>query len=173
MIDYLISWTQGWVGNLHLASALFALVSGLLVLVLRKGTTTHVLLGYLYVISMLSVNLSALFKYDLTGAINFFHIAAVASLITVMAGFRFALRYRRSGDRRAAMAHGIVMIWSYYGLCIALVAEVITRKYPFMLHGEDGWTRFSVMLIGIMLVSAFFTQKLIERQLKSFFGATE
>jgi uncharacterized membrane protein len=156
-ISYFTSWTDGVVGQSHLLTALVALGSGAWVLWARKGTRIHVFSGYIYVVSMVLLNGTALAKYDLTGGFNMFHAGAIGSLLTLTAAFAAAMTYRMTRDRRAIAAHGHLMIWSYFGLFAALVAEVVTRAVPFMLHGEGGWTRFSLALAVFMLVTAAIT----------------
>jgi uncharacterized membrane protein len=156
---YFTSWTSGVVGQTHLLTALVALASGGWLLGARKGTRIHVSSGYAYLVSMALLNGTALAKYDLTGGFNMFHAAALASLLTLGGGFGAAMVYRKTRDRRAIAAHGHLMIWSYFGLFAALVAEVVTRAVPFMLHGEGGWTRFSLALAVFMAITGAITYR--------------
>ena len=158
-ITYFTGWTTGVVGQSHLLTALVALGSGAWVLWARKGTRMHVRAGYIYVVAMVLLNGTALAKYDLTGQFNMFHAGAIGSLLTLVAAFATAMVYRRTRNRRAIAAHGHLMIWSYFGLFAALIAEVVTRAVPFMLHGEGGWTRFSLALAAFMLVTAAMTYR--------------
>ena len=114
--NYFLTWTQGAVGQTHFACALVALVSGGLVLGFAKATRTHSIFGYVYFLAMLAVNVSALLKYDLTGAPNMFHVFAVISLLTIAAGFGFIQAFKRTERVGPARAHGVVMVWSYFGL---------------------------------------------------------
>lgn len=169
LLDYFSTWTQGLIGQIHLAFAVGALLCGAWVIVLRKGSRLHRLLGYTYLVSMLILNGTALLKYDLTGAVNMFHFFAMGSLLTIGAGF-IAIRIRGSKRLSAAEAHGGLMIWSYFGLVMALIAEVVTRAFPVMLHGDGGWFRFTSVLILFSLVAAFFTHRFIRFQLAQAFG---
>lgn len=165
-VAYFTSWTSGVVGQSHLLTALVALGSGAWVLWARKGTRIHVASGYVYLISMVLLNGTALAKYDLTGGFNMFHAAALGSLLTLAAAFGAAMIYRKTRDRRAIAAHGHFMIWSYFGLLAALVAEVVTRALPFMLHGEGGWTRFLLALTAFMLVTGVITHRYAKAEVK-------
>lgn|GEM_PF-1353178 len=127
-VAYFTSWTTGVVGQSHLVAALVALGSGAGVLWARKGTRFHVSSGYVYIVSMVLLNGTALAKYDLTGGFNMFHAAAIGSSLTLAGAFGAAMVYRKTRDRRAIAAHGHLMIWSYFGLFAALVAEVVTRR---------------------------------------------
>lgn len=168
--EYFLTWTEGVVGQLHLAFAMIALLAGLLVIVLRKGTRRHMVLGYVYLSAMLILNTTALMKYDLTGASNMFHYFAIGSLLTIIVGYTAILIYKRRRRVVAARTHGEVMIWSYFGLVMALIAEVVTRGFPFMLHGDGGWMRFTSALIAFMLIAAFFTYRHIQLELSKVFA---
>ncbi|MEZ5921849.1 MAG: DUF2306 domain-containing protein [Parvularculaceae bacterium] len=165
MLEYLTSWTDDMLGAAHLAAALTALFAGAMVVVLKKGTRLHVATGYIYILAMLAVNASALSKYDLTGAPNLFHFFAVCSLATLIAGYSAALAFRRSRRISAAAAHGALMLWSYFGLVIALIAEIFTRAVPFMLHGEGGFTRFAMALGLFMLAGGWLMNRFISREI--------
>lgn len=166
VISYFATWTEGLVGQSHLFSATAALTAGAMVLRLRKGTRVHVAAGYAYLFAMLSVNGTALAKYDLTGGPNLFHGAAIASLLTLAGAFAAAMRYRVIKRRSAAAAHGVFMIWSYFGLFAALIAEIVTRRFPYMLHGEGGWTRFTIALVLFMAIAGIFTHRYAQREVR-------
>lgn len=109
----------------HIISSISALVFGLWVVLTRKGTKLHKIVGYAYFFNMLGLNISAMFIYRLTGEFTPFHGAAIASFLTLMAGFIPAyLRYPRRGWFEL---HYEFMNWSYVGLVAAAVSEVLTR----------------------------------------------
>lgn len=169
-INYFTSWTSGIVGNLHLVAAMLALGVGAFVLWAKKGTRTHVTCGYIYLFSMVILNATALAKYDLTGGFNAFHVSAIASLITIAFAIAAALIFRFTRKRKAIAIHGELMIWSYFGLFAALVAEVVTRAVPYMLHGEGGWTRFSLALGLFMTVLGIVTYRYAKNEVKRTIG---
>jgi uncharacterized membrane protein len=113
--------TLGW---FHLICALTALGSGAVVLLRRKGTRAHRRMGWVYVGSMLALNVTALMIYRLFGGFGPFHAAALASLVTVLAGIVPAVRRKPANwvDHHYAW-----MTWSYVGLWAAAVSEVATR----------------------------------------------
>ena len=166
MIDYLLTWTEGWVGQTHLAFALVALISGALAIVVTKGRGKHRAIGYAYVASMLILNVSALMKYDLTGSFNLFHVFAIVSIVTISVAYGAILTFKRFKNRIALRVHGEMMIWSYFGLVMALIAEVVTRSFPSLLHGEGGWIRFLVMQILLALVTGFLSIRFIRYELR-------
>jgi uncharacterized membrane protein len=114
-----------FISRFHLWSAIFALVFGLAVFFVRKGTRLHKQLGYAYFFNMLGLNISALFIYQLTGNFGPFHISALASLLTLIAGFVPA--YLRLPRKGWLDLHYEFMNWSYVGLVAAGVSEVVTR----------------------------------------------
>jgi uncharacterized membrane protein len=112
-------------GQLHFASALVALGSGAWVLLRPKGGGAHRRAGWVYVASMLALNVTALLIYRLTGRFGPFHAAAFVSVAGVVAGV-VAARRRRT-DRYWFPRHYMFMTWSYVGLCAAAVSESATR----------------------------------------------
>ena len=117
--------TYQFLSGFHIVSAISALIFGLCVLLTRKGTRLHKQVGYAYFFNMLGVNISALFIYRLTGHFGPFHGAALASLLTLMAGFTAA--YLRLPQGRWLELHYEFMNWSYVGLVAAAVSEATTR----------------------------------------------
>lgn len=171
MIDYLFSWTSGYDGNFHLISSLIALCSGVVGLLSRKGSQLHKYTGYVFLTSMYTVNITALLKYDLTGSFNLFHFVAIASLCTLVCATYFLISFMRTKNMVDIIKHGVFMIWSYYGLFTALIAEVVTRGFPSLLHGEYGWERFSILLMCIMSVCGFITITIVRKQIAPFVRA--
>jgi len=139
------------VSMFHIGTAVSALVLGLLVILTRKGTRFHKQLGYAYFFNMLGLNISALFIYRLTGHFGPFHGAALASLLTLIAGFIPAYLHFPRG--RWLALHYEFMHWSYVGLIAAGVSEVITRipSAPFWPAVALG--TFAVFLLGGILIA--------------------
>jgi len=111
-------------GFLHALFGVAALLLGAAVFMMRKGTNTHRKVGLAYVLAMFSLNLTALWIFDLTGRFGPFHMAALISLATLFAGYAPA-RYRRPGQW--VELHGIFMGWSYVGLVAGFLAEIAVR----------------------------------------------
>lgn len=130
---------QHWLGALHVVLALLALLCGSMVLLLRKGSTTHRWLGRGYLLCMLGLNASALGIYELFGGFGAFHWLALFSLATILAGWLSA-RGRRPGWRQR---HAYIMCGSYVGLIAASAAEVATRV--------PGWSFATAALISSVL----------------------
>ncbi len=112
-------------GALHVALALVALVSGLVMVLMRKGTVRHRKIGWIYAVRMLGLNATALLIYRLFGGFGPFHVAALVSLLTIIAGLiPVVLRRPR---RKWLEHHAYWMTWSYVGLVAATASEVTTR----------------------------------------------
>lgn len=136
--------------SFHLIAACTALLTGLGVLLTLKGTRLHKQMGYAYFFNMLGLNISALFIYRLTGHFGPFHGAALASLLTLTAGYVPA--YLRLPQGRWLELHYGFMNWSYVGLVAAGVSEAATRLpsapfWPAVFAGT-----LVVFLIGARLI---------------------
>jgi len=162
--SYLEYWSTHPVGQLHVGMALLALVLGPVMFLRRKGTLSHRVIGYVFVVAMLVVNITALTRYGLTGGFNFFHVAAILSLATLLPAIAFAWRARLTNSRRAHITHGVLMSWTYFGLVMALVSETVTRKFPYLLHGEGAWMRFYIFLGLLVAVTGWATNRLVQRR---------
>jgi uncharacterized membrane protein len=139
-----------FVGRFHLIASISALVFGLWVLLIRKGTSAHRWLGYAYFFNMLGLNISAMLIYRLTGHFGPFHAAAIASFLTLLAGFFPAyLRYPRKGWLEL---HYEFMNWSYVGLVAAAVSEVLTRMPSSLFWGAVLAGSLAVFVVGGVLI---------------------
>ncbi len=134
----------------HIGTAVSALVFGLCVILIRKGTRTHRQLGYAYFFNMLGLNISALFIYQLSGHFGPFHGAALASLLTLIAGFIPAYLHLPRG--RWLELHYEFMNWSYVGLIAAGVSEVATRLPSAPFWPAVVGSMFAVFLLGGTLI---------------------
>lgn len=114
------------VGLVHLIAAVFSLLFGTAVLWMKKGTTLHKKMGYIYLFSMLLMNATAFGIYRLFGGFGLFHFAALLSLFSLFGGMYPAFK-RKSGWE---LQHLEVMLWSVVGLYAAFAAEIFTRFFP-------------------------------------------
>ena len=112
-------------GYVHLLSAMIALISGTFVLSFRKGTPLHKKVGYLYVISMVILNVTSYLMYHLFGSWGAFHYAALVSTLTLLAGF-IPVFTRRPG-KSWVFLHIAFMYYSVIGLYAAFASEVLVR----------------------------------------------
>ncbi|MCB0492235.1 MAG: DUF2306 domain-containing protein [Cyclobacteriaceae bacterium] len=138
-------------GFIHLFTAIGAMATGTLVLMLKKGTRTHRFIGYLYFYLMLVMNSTAFMLYGLFGTFGPFHVAAVASLITVLFGLIPVIR-RKPGWLRQ---HLTFMYYSIVGLYAAFASETLTRipKSPF-------FTMVIIATIAITIAGVFIFKRM-------------
>ena len=148
----------GWI---HTATALAALMTGAVVLLVPKGTARHRQFGWIYVANMLALNVTALLIYRLFGRFGPFHVAAVLSLIAVVLGTTSGIRTRRyratrqlGALSRAAHFHYAWMTWSYVGLAGAAVAETATRVPFFRPRPGQGLAFGLAVAVSALLVFA-------------------
>lgn len=139
-----------FIATFHIIAAVSSLAFGLWVILARKGTKLHKTAGYAYFFNMLGVNISALFIYRLTGNFGPFHGAALASGLTLVAGFIPAFfRYPHKGWLEL---HYEFMNWSYVGLVAAAVSEVLTRMPSSPFWGAVLAGSLAVFVIGGFLI---------------------
>jgi uncharacterized membrane protein len=148
----------GWI---HTVAALAAMVAGAAVLLTRKGTRRHRQLGLVYVVSMLLLNGTALMIYRLFERFGPFHVGAVFSLVTVVAGTVAAVGGRRARERRNAAdraraleRHYQWMTWSYVGLIAAAVSEIATRMPALRPRPGQGMAFGITVVLATLLVLA-------------------
>ncbi|MFN8411071.1 MAG: DUF2306 domain-containing protein [Anaerolineales bacterium] len=132
----------------HISNAIFALIFGVCIFLMHKGSRIHKIFGYGYVISMATLNISAMLIYRLTGHFGPFHGAAIASFITLVAGFIPA--WRRKPSIQWLEYHYQFMCWSYAGLVAAGASEVMTR-----VPASPFWPAVMATSVFIFLVSGY------------------
>lgn len=84
-------------GLIHTIFGIVALLAGRTVVLLRKGGRWYRTLGHVYLTSMVSLNATSLFIYNLFGHFGPFHWLAVSSLLTLIAGLIPVLTRRPKG----------------------------------------------------------------------------
>ena len=110
-----VDWEQA-VATGHVVAALSALLAGVAVLLLRKGTPTHRAMGTVYALALVLVDAAALSLHR-ENVFGVFHALAVASLVTIAVGLSPLLLGKRSP--RVIATHAFCMTWSYAGLAAA------------------------------------------------------
>jgi uncharacterized membrane protein len=116
-------------GAAHVAAALAALVFGMLVLAMQKGTQLHRAMGMAYATAMLALSISALMIYRISGHFGPFHALALLSLATIVVGVTVAVRRRPGWLSR----HYQMMNFSYLGLLSAATTQMLVNLPA--LHG--------------------------------------
>jgi uncharacterized membrane protein len=136
------------IGIVHTAFATIALAAGLAIFTIAKGTNLHRVIGYVYALSMLGLNLTALTIYRLFGGFGPFHVLAVISLTTLVAGFIPA--FTKRPKQVWLYRHYEWILWSYVGLVAAAASEVLTRV-PFFDRSATGFA-FAVLLASTVII---------------------
>jgi uncharacterized membrane protein len=116
------------IGFLHLVAALLAVVTGSIVLLNVKGGLFHKRVGYVYVASMVVLNVTAFMIYRLFGTFGPFHILAIFSSLSILGGMLPVVFRHRVSDW--LIWHYYFMNWSVVGLYAAFWAETLTRTLP-------------------------------------------
>ena len=116
----------------HVSAACSALLVGAAVLLLPKGTHAHRVIGTVYVLVIVVVNVAALSLHR-ENTFGVFHALAVASLVTIVVGLSPLLLGRRSPPVIAT--HAFCMAWSYAGLVAAGCGQLATA----LRDGDAGW----------------------------------
>ncbi len=113
------------IGLFHTLAALSAMFFGTWVFLTQKGTTKHKKLGYVYIASMLLMNLSGFGIYNF-GGFSLFHAFILLSLFSIAMGILPAIR--RKNDQWL-YNHFYFMNWSVVGLYCAFWAEIGVRLF--------------------------------------------
>ncbi len=117
---------------LHTASAILAILSGLAILMLRKGTTKHRRIGKVYVTSIVAMCFLSWFIRKINdGAFSIFHLISIQTLLFVTAGLAF-LRLRAS-TRHWYVWRLRFMLYSY----VTLVVTGITQAFEYLPFTSD------------------------------------
>jgi uncharacterized membrane protein len=134
------------VATVHVLSAFSALLVGVTVLLLPKGTRTHRVFGTVYVLVLVVVNVAALSVHR-ENTFGVFHVLAVASLVTIAVGLSPLLLGSRSTP--VITTHAYCMAWSYAGLVAAGCGQLAAA----LREGDGGWV-VPVVIGAVLAVSA-------------------
>lgn len=157
-------------GLIHLVTALIALITGTMILAMKKGTQNHKRVGYVYVAFMAVLLVTAFMIYRLWGGWGLFHYAALVSSVTLMGGFiPIILKYPKENY---IAYHFSFMYWSVMGLYGAFFAEIMTRL-PNMLYGDTGPSSMFFNFLGVtvglvMTIGGIYFYRNKERWVKQF-----
>lgn len=146
-------------GVTHTVAAVFAMLTGAGVLLLTKGTAAHRKIGYVYVIAMLVLNVTAFSIYNLFGRFGPFHIAAIFSTICIAGGM--IPMYQRARISGWLYFHYFFMNWSVIGLYAAFWAETLTR----MNQGRQFWPLVLGASLATVTIGAYLVRKYKGRHL--------
>ena len=138
------------IGLFHFIASVLALISGTVVLLNIKGTMFHKRIGYVYVVSMLLLNLSSFFIISF-GGFSIFHFFAIISFATIIGGMIPTIKKKKNWFGY----HFYFMSWSVVGLYAALWSEIGTRFTNSM---KDFWwivalATFVTIAIGSRIIN--------------------
>ncbi|MEM9673294.1 MAG: DUF2306 domain-containing protein [Bacteroidota bacterium] len=133
-------------GAFHVIVAVLALISGTIVLIMKKGSKRHQQIGYFYAFNMLLVNLTAFGIYHMWGRFGIFHVAAIIGLVTLLTGMLPIMLKKPRGGYIGL--HFSFMYWSVMGLYAALVSETLTRIPETPFYGMLGISTFGMMMVA-------------------------
>lgn len=136
------------IGWIHVVASVVAVIVGTQLLWSTKGTRAHKRIGYLYTASMIAVNITAFLIFRLFGGFGPFHIAAVVSSLTLLAGMVPVLL--RTRFKNWFVLHMSFMYYSVIGLYAALASETIVRIPGIRFWWSVMGATLLVMLIGIL-----------------------
>jgi uncharacterized membrane protein len=136
-------------GAAHVAASLAALVFGMLVLAMQKGTQLHRAMGMAYAAAMLVLNVSALMTYQINGHFGPFHTLALLSLATIVIGVTVVMRRRPGWLSR----HYQMMNFSYLGLLSAATTQMLVNLPA--LHGPIRGTATGVVSAMVFTAVGF------------------
>ena len=151
MLDDVIHST---IGLIHTILALIAMITGLVVVFNIKGTQFHKRMGYVYVASMLLMNISSFFIINF-GGFSLFHFFAMFSLATILGGMIPAIRRSKNWFPY----HFYFMSWSVVGLYCAFWSEVGTR---FVKDMQQFWWTVALATIITVIIGS----RIINKQAK-------
>ncbi len=126
----------------HVVAAVSALVLGAAVLLLPKGTHAHRVIGTIYVVALVLVNVAALSLHR-ENTFGVFHGLAVASLVTIAVGLSPLVLGKRSPP--VIVTHAYCMTWSYAGLVAAGCGQLVVAV------GQGGGAWVVPVVIGMVL----------------------
>jgi uncharacterized membrane protein len=149
----------GWV---HMTFAIAAMLVGAAVVLRDKGSFAHRVTGWIYVSCMVGLNATALMIYRLFGHFGPFHVLALISLGTVVAGVSVAI-FRPKGW---LSIHYKAMSWSYIGLIAAAASEAGTRIRIFHFWWAVLIATGSIVGIGALIIKR--TEKIIATKYRHF-----
>lgn len=122
-----ICYIERMIVPIHTIFSVMALLVGAYIFFIKKGTSKHKILGYIYSLSMLALIVSSFWIFELWGSFGIYHIMSLVSFITLMIGLSFPLLFRHLSYWY--IQHYIWMSYSYVGLLMAGGSHIF-RLFP-------------------------------------------
>lgn len=121
------NWIHSFEGSMHFISSIIGLIAGAYLLIAKKGTKIHKIIGRIFGYSVLIVNISALFIYDFNnGNISPFHFLIPVSLFFLIFGWLPMLISKKT--KNTINRHIIGMTGASLGLWAAGATEYFVRE---------------------------------------------
>ncbi len=133
-----------YIGLVHVLTSFVAMVAGAIVICTEKGTSAHRKVGYVFVVNMLALLISAMFIYRLFKGFGIFHIIALVGFVYILAGTIPAVIKMRGWIKW----HSYFMYWSVIGLYCAFTAEIFVRVPDAPFWGAVGMATGLVAFLG-------------------------
>ena len=136
---------------IHFAAALVALPVGAVQLAAPKGTGRHRIGGYVYVVAMLVALVSALLSWP-DRQFLFFYILALVGLGSLLSGMASLWRWFRTKDVEFLRRHKIDMGFSWLGLFMAGVSQMMVNPRFGVAPGMEPlafWGMFAAINIAL------------------------
>lgn len=112
-------------GLMHFISATLGLILGLGILFLKPGSRVHKISGYIFIPTLITVNISALFIHEMGMMFGPFHFLIPFSLLSLFFGIRpFLVKMERTKKLKQHIAG---MVGASLGLWAAFCAELLAR----------------------------------------------
>ena len=106
----------------HLSAAIFALLLGILIILIKKGTYRHKLMGRFWVVLMFTIAITSLWIRDLNeGALSGIHLLSALTILSLILGVRAI----RNGY---VEAHKRFMIGTFICLCGAGLGTLLPGR---------------------------------------------
>lgn len=140
---------------IHFLASLVALPLGLTQLLAAKGTPVHRRLGRFYVPIMLIALVTALASFQPGTPFLFFYILALVGLGSLGSGMLNLRRWLKGGNPAHLRGHKIDMAFSWLGLFMAAVSQVLVNPRFGIADFTTGWTYWGIFaLINILIYAA-------------------
>lgn len=145
----LTNWIHSLEGGIHVSSSIIGLITGAYLLIVKKGTNTHKIIGRVFGYAVLLVNISALFIYDFNdGSISPFHFLIPVSLFFLIFGWLPMLVAKKT--KSTINKHIIGMIGASLGLWAAGATEYFVREIV-----TEDMTKSSMILYSFLISLPF------------------
>ena len=105
----------------HTGAAILAILCGLLVLLLEKGTATHKMIGKIYATVILALCTFSVFIHEINGGFSIFHLISIQATVFVVAGL--VPLFLRDRLEYWYVWHLRFMLYSYVTLVVTGVAQ--------------------------------------------------